>query len=51
MARTHYHPNRRTIGAHQRVDQLVAITMRRFYTIVLSAWAMAVVLCYLGSNR
>lgn len=50
MAYAH-HPTRKTTGTHQRVDRLVATTMCRFYTIVLSASALASILCYLGSMR
>lgn len=50
MASAHHRTNR-TIGTHQRVDRLVATTMCRFYTIVLSASALACLLCYLGSIR
>lgn len=50
MAHAH-HFRERTIGTQQRVDRLVAHTMRRFFTIILSASAVAFFLCCLGTIR
>ena len=50
MASTHHHM-RRTIDTQLRVDRLVRATMRRFYTIVVSAAGLGFILCCLGAIR
>jgi hypothetical protein len=40
-----------THGTQERIDRLVASTMRRFITIVISASSLAVIVCCLGAIR
>jgi ribosomal protein L28 len=50
MARAHNN-TRRTIGTQERIDRMVSDTLRRFFTIVLSASGLVFIICYLGSIR
>jgi hypothetical protein len=50
MAHAHY-GTRRTSGTQERIDRMVVTTMRRFFTIILSASSLAVIICYLGTIR
>ena len=40
-----------THGTQERIAHLIATTMRRFFTIVLSASCLAVIICYMGTIR
>jgi len=50
MTHAHQHTPQ-TIRTHQRIDRMMADTVRRFITVALSASGLTVIICCLNSLR